>query len=96
MKIKPAKAPPGRHESRGSGLPLTWLKEWLENQGKYVELSCGHMIDLNDRSVAHCMHPTLPMVDCEVHRSWQKIERKVTFHEFAGIRVNPIPDEPLF
>jgi Zn ribbon nucleic-acid-binding protein len=76
--------------------PPKWLLEWRENQGQYVELQCGHMVDLNDRSIAPMIHPREQLVDCSIHRSWQPVSRKVTFHEYAGIRVKPIPDEPLF
>lgn len=76
--------------------PPQWLEEWLENQGKYVELACGHMVDLKDSRNQPLIHPSDKLVDCEIHRAWQRVKQKVTFHEFAGIRVNPIPDEPLF
>jgi hypothetical protein len=96
MKIKPAKVyVPGKHVSRHTGRPK-WLGEWLENQGKYVELECGHLVDLNDRSYAPLVHPTEQMIDCEIHRSWQRIVKRISFLEFAGIKVKPTPDEPLF
>lgn len=53
MKFRRINDVPARRDSGGyvsRGRP-DWLKEWIANLGKWARVSCGHSVDLNDRSL---------------------------------------------
>ena len=92
--VKPADSGRISHEIRQSR--PDWFREWLENQGRYALLDCGHYVDINDRSVAYIIGATDKHIVCPEHNQWALVVRSATFTEYMGIPPNVIPDTPPF
>lgn len=71
--------------------PNHWLKEWLENQGQYVRLECGHTEDLKDRGALIIGNRVL----CD-ECGWTSVRRSIRFLEYIGLKRTPTPAEPPF
>lgn len=95
-------SPPGdiRRERLHYPLRPAWLKQWLEDKGKWVKLECGHKENINDRSALVILQKTFGKknihVYCETHNAFFAVERALTFNEYRGVAAKPIPDEPEF
>lgn len=78
-----------------------WLKEWIENQGHYVELSCGCMEDVKARGILvvyKALKEKFKEVEvfCERCDKWVWLSRSVSLNEYLGIPKVQLPETPLF
>jgi len=78
-----------------------WLKEWIENQGHYVELSCGCMEDFKSRGLLQIYNTVAEKfkeveVFCVRCDRWVWLVRSVSLREWWGIPKTDLPDMPLF
>lgn len=102
---KPAPERSGRASStarKGMSRP-EWFKEWLANQGRYVELACGHIVDANDHGqcevrILNAVFPgmTLTKLYCWTCEGHQDAVRGATFSQYMGIPKPEPTQEPLF
>lgn len=94
MKIIRSSAPAGESSGGCVDAPQSreWLKEWIENKGRWVELECGHIDDLNDRALLLIKTFDGCTIGCE------KCNRFVSIARSLKTKNPPaqIPDEPLF
>jgi uncharacterized protein YlaI len=86
----PAGNAPGGHV--GAPQSRDWLKEWIENKGRWVRLICGHIEDLNDRTLT--ILKTFPGTEVLCN----ECNRFVLVKESLRTKRPPtkIPDEPLY
>jgi hypothetical protein len=95
----PGSAPhsPGSFVNKPTGRP-DWFKEWIDDKGEWVLLTCGDKADLKDRGqlILQGEKKGDLLVICE--KCWQipAIERHLSYSEYRGIPTAVIPDEPLF
>lgn len=76
-----------------------WLKDWIANKGQYVKLTCGHRVDLNERTVLIDITKVdgAKKVWCYMHEDVYDIEKSIgVFEMHYGFPPPPIPDEPMF
>ena len=88
---------PGSFVGKPTGRP-DWLKEWLADKGKWVELVCGHKADLNENGQILLQGEAKGDVLTICVKCWQfcAVERHISYSEYRGIPTAVIPDEPLF
>jgi len=76
-----------------------WLRDWIAEQGVYVELACGHRENVNDRSTISLMIKVFGkkqlQVLCEECDDFRHVARSLKRREFLGIKRND-SDVPLF
>jgi hypothetical protein len=91
--IKPT-VPAGEPSGGYIGAPekRDWLKEWIENKGRWVLLECGCIDDLNDRAMTIIKTFEGCTVGCERHNRFVSVVRTLSR------KTPPVkqPDEPLF
>jgi hypothetical protein len=99
---------PDRHRGSGSHRAPArvpeWLREYIEDQGQFALLQCGHKENLNDKAVLLIV--TLAKITkqpwkntqvfCERCNQFTGVDRHMKFHEYAGIPERPETDIPLF
>lgn len=78
-----------------------WLKEWIENQGHYVELSCGCMEDQKTRGLlmvflAGGLKGREIEILCVRCDKWVWLTRSVSLREYLGLPKAQSTEEPLF
>lgn len=94
--IGPAPTSSGAGPSRGRP---DWLKEWLENQVHYVQLSCTHYEDL---TYGHLLIIAVfgknkgRIVMCERCNVWVSVVRKASMHEYFGLPAAASTEVPMF
>src|SRR5688572_19426760 len=81
--------------SHGFQPMVDWFKEWIEDQGQWALLKCGHKCDLKERgqmTLRGVKRGDL-LVICE--KCWQipAVERYLSYAEYRGIPTAVIPDE---
>lgn len=84
----------------GPQLPMPrWYVEWLRNKGRWVELLCGCIEDINLPSSVLIL-TRKPEIYCDTHHDFFTIKRSVKFKEVIekrlGITIKEIPAEPLY
>jgi hypothetical protein len=94
MKIIRSAVPAGDSSGGYVDVPQNreWLKEWIENKGQWVELECGHIEDIGDRSLIVIKAFKGCTVGCERCNKFVSVVRTM-------VRKTPPvkqPDEPLF
>lgn len=98
---RPAENPGSAPHSPGSfvGKPkASWLKDWIANQGRWVELECGHKADLNDTGQTTLEGEKKGDLLTICVGCWQfvRVKRHMKLNEYLGIPTAVIPDEPQF
>src|SRR5690349_8595368 len=99
--IKPVDSSPASR-GRSSRIPRAkpqWLKEWIEDQGKFGLLKCGHKLNLSARGLTIIEAfggKKAVQVYCETCNDFSELKRLMKFTEYAGITVPAVPDNPLF
>lgn len=92
-------------DSQGSfvGRPMKrphWLMDWIANKGKYVQLACGHKVDLkwHGQTTLEGLGDKANEVltNCDRCGTFSAIERGLSWNEFKGIPTAVMPEEPLF
>lgn len=73
-----------------------WLREWIEDQGHYVLLSCGHRENMNDRATLIIARISGVYIVCEKCRDLAAVVKHMKFTEYAQIPAKAETDEPLF
>lgn len=104
MQLRRPKASPGSGpHSQGSnvGKPTgspQWFKEWLEDKGQWVLLTCGDKADLKDRGLTRLEGQKKGDLLVICQKCWQipAVERHLSYAEYRGIPTAVTPDEPLF
>jgi hypothetical protein len=89
---------PMGNRNTGPKLPMPkWHKEWLANQGKWVELSCGCIADINLPS-AVLLLTKKPEIFCDKCDGFMQIKESLSFREVIRRRLGiQMPDsEGLF
>jgi hypothetical protein len=76
----------GAPQSRG------WLKEWIENKGRWVLLDCGHVEDLNDRAMLIIRTFDGCTVGCEQCNRFASVVKTLQ----SKTPITETADEPLF
>ena len=77
--------------------PPQWLQEYIDNQGQYVLLSCGHKTDLNGRSVIAVVKAfTGTQVLCSICDDFKAVDRQITMSEYFDIPKRVDSEFPLF
>lgn len=93
----PGNAPHSRDSAAFRPKP-SWLREWIADKGRWVELTCGHKADLNERGQLYLEGEKKGdlLVICE--QCWQipAVKRHLTYAEYRGIPTAITPAEPLF
>ncbi len=74
-----------------SGIP-SWRRKWIENQVRWVLLECGHIEDINDRTLSFINSFTGAEIDCVECSAFVKVVKTLK----SKNKYPPIPDEPLF
>jgi hypothetical protein len=88
---------PGFSVDKPTGRP-EWFKEWLEDKGKWVELECGHKVDLNERGQLNLVGTKRGDMLTICEQCWQfcAVKRHISHSEYREISAAVIPDEPPF
>lgn len=85
---------PGSQEGRPghSGAPQNqqWRKEWIANQPRNVELICGHMADLHDKTLLIIGGFKGTTVLCEQCNEFVSA-KKTSTRQKPAIEQNPLP-----
>lgn len=87
---------------RSSRIPRAkpqWLKEWIEDQGRFGLLKCGCKLNLSARGLTIIESfggKKAVTVYCERHNDFAELERLIKPNEYLGITVPAVPDNPLF
>jgi hypothetical protein len=73
-----------------------WLKEYIDNLGIYVLLSCGHKIDMNSRGLLIVDGMRGTTVGCYHCGEFSTVIKKISFVVYADIPAKPDSNVPLF
>lgn len=76
-----------------------WLRDWIANKGKWVQLACGHKVDLKwpGQYILEGLDGVKEVVtNCEPCGQFSAIERGLSYREYRGIPTAVTPDEPMF
>lgn len=85
---------PARQRAGARSRP-EWFREWLANKARYVELSCGHKADLNDRYVVMMLSDHGVACD-DCRGAWVTVVRKLSLLEYHGMKPPKEHDTPMF
>lgn len=97
--------PIGRSEPSETAVPTVrrfkgqkpqWLKDWIEDQGSYVLLSCGHKTNMNDRASIIIARIAGVYLVCERCNDLAAVVRHMKFTEYAEIPPKAESKIPLF
>lgn len=76
-----------------------WLREWIEDQGRWGLLKCGCKLNITARGLTIIEAfggKKAVTIFCERHNEFYELVRLMKFTEYAGITVTAIPDIPAF
>lgn len=92
MRFNKPQVASGSNASGGcSGIP-SWRRKWIENLVRWVKLECGHVLDINDRTLMFIN--SFDGADVECHRCGRFVKVGKTMKR----KTPPVqlPDNPLF
>jgi hypothetical protein len=90
----PGKSSPTSRVSRA--YKPQWLREYIEDQGKFALLSCGHKLNVNERAVSIIIRRLGAYVVCERCGEPMAVVRYMKFREYAELPAIVESDIPLF
>lgn len=73
-----------------------WLRDWIEDQGSFVLLSCGHKENMNDRASIIIARIAGVYLVCPRCNDLAAVVRHMKFTEYAQIPPKVESDIPLF
>lgn len=84
----------------GAAYNPAWFDDWLRNQGKWIELTCGCIEDIHLPSCLTLVTGKDIQILCSNDHGFQSVKRSVSFKEAMQHKGFIIPDdnsnEPLF
>lgn len=96
----PAPTSPGAGTSVISYRMPTWLRDWLDDQPRYVQLKCGHKTDVKLPGVlmrkgfeVKEVQVWCDLGDCD---GFSMVTAVLNLCQYKDIAAAPIPDQPLF
>jgi hypothetical protein len=95
--VSPRPDSPGTGGFRSRGRP-EWLKEWLENRGKWLVLDCGceEAWDEKSMTVLYLFGPEEIQIFCETCQRFAKWKEWISWTQYLNISPAATSDEPLF
>ena len=75
-----------------------WLVEWIDEQGQYVLLECGHTESFANVDATLCLLRTFTGLEviCEHCNRFVKVTRAITFTEYENIPLPVYAPDPPF